>query len=216
MVLFTQYVIGALPPRYQNIKDLDVMVNYIKEHPEITSSLKSIDFFEHTIYFGNNCKTVFGRISTEKPSGWTGPADPLQFIKSNCGDKPINKTGYQSGFKVPTMSCVCTATACGNYAVGGNQGDIYTSVSANDVRAKFITNPNTGWHCFVPDKIRGNGGPKGCYCGKYCGNGGVGADPGYIDLGLTRDTIKSSYGGGKPGNKTNWLCGNSRGAFSSQ
>jgi hypothetical protein len=83
-LVIVQYAFAALPPRYQNIKDLDVMVDYIKEHPEVASTLKSIDFLEYTIYFGNGCKAVFGRKLTEKPPGWTGPADPLEFKESNC------------------------------------------------------------------------------------------------------------------------------------
>jgi len=48
-----------------------------------------------------------------------------------------------------------------------------------------------------------------------CGNGGVGigADPNTFDLGLTQSTIDSKYGGGKPGNKTGWLCGSYRGVW---
>jgi hypothetical protein len=86
-LLIAQYAIAALPPRYQNIKDLSVMVDYIKEHPEIASSLKSIDFSEYAIYFGNDCKAVFGRKSTIKPPGWVGPADLLEFKESNCSVK---------------------------------------------------------------------------------------------------------------------------------
>lgn len=81
---FVQYAIAALPPRDQNINDLDVMVDYIKGHPEISSTLESIDFSEYTIYFDNGCKAVFGRKSTVKPSGWVGPSDPLEFKKSHC------------------------------------------------------------------------------------------------------------------------------------
>jgi len=82
--LIGQYAIAALPPRYQSIEDLDVLVDYIKKHPEVASTLESIDFLEYTIYFGNGCKVVFGRKSTTKPPGWVGPADPLEFKKSNC------------------------------------------------------------------------------------------------------------------------------------
>lgn len=84
ILLFAQYAIAALPPRYQNIKDLDVMVEYIKENPEMASTLKAIDFSEYTIFYGNGCKAVFGRESTVKPSGWVGPAAPLEFKRSTC------------------------------------------------------------------------------------------------------------------------------------
>jgi len=84
ILVIVQPAFAALPPRYQNIKDLNVMVDYIKGHPNVASTLKSIDFLEYTIYFGNGCKAVFGRKSTTKPSGWVGPAAPLEFKESNC------------------------------------------------------------------------------------------------------------------------------------
>jgi hypothetical protein len=84
ILLFAQSAMAALPPRYQNIKDLDVMVEYIKGHPEIAATLKAVDFSEHTIFYGNGCKAVFDRKSAVKPSGWVGPAAPLEFKRSTC------------------------------------------------------------------------------------------------------------------------------------
>jgi len=109
------------------------------------------------------------------------------------------------------MACSCTASACGNNAIGGNQGDIFSGLSQTTVNELFLTNPNTGWTCVVPKKIRGSGGPLGCFCAGYCGNGGIGADPNYFDLGLSQDKVNKLYGGGKPGNRTGWLCGKYRG-----
>jgi hypothetical protein len=107
--------------------------------------------------------------------------------------------------------CSCTAAGCGNGGVGGDQGDIFTGVPSADVNQYF--GPNTGWTCVVPKAVRGSGGPLGCFCAGYCGNGGIGADPNTFDLGLTQATVDSSYGGGKAGNKTGWLCGNYRGTW---
>ena len=87
ILLIVQHAIAALPPRYQNIKDLDVMVDYIKKNPEVASTLESIDFLKYTIYFGNGCKAVFSRKLTTKPPGWVGPADPLEFKESSCSEK---------------------------------------------------------------------------------------------------------------------------------
>ena len=84
VIVSIQTAMAALPPRYQNMKDLDVMVEYIKEHPTIASTLKSIDLQKYTVYFGNGCKAVFGRKTTIKPREWVGPADPLEFKYSNC------------------------------------------------------------------------------------------------------------------------------------
>lgn len=85
ILFFTaQYAFAALPPQYQNIRDLDVMVEYIKEHPDVAATLESINLSEYTIYYGNGCKAIFKRKSTIKPAGWVGPAAPLEFKESNC------------------------------------------------------------------------------------------------------------------------------------
>jgi hypothetical protein len=110
-------------------------------------------------------------------------------------------------------ACVCTGSACGNGSIGAYQGDIFTNVSLSQVQQSFQANPNTGWTCVVPAAVRGSGGPMGCYCAGYCGNGGIGADPNYFDLGLSKPTVDASYGGGKAGNRTGWLCGSWRGSF---
>jgi hypothetical protein len=109
--------------------------------------------------------------------------------------------------------CVCTGGSCGNNAVGGDSGDIFSKVSPESVKGSFQTSSSTGWTCFTPAKVRGAGGPLGCFCKGSCGNGGIGADPNYVDLGITQAIVDKSYGGGKPGNKTGWLCGKSRGDF---
>lgn len=75
---------AALPPQYQNAKDLDVMVAFIKQHAAVMSSLRSLDFQAQVIHFGKDCQAIFGRASTPKPPGWVGPADPLEFKSSNC------------------------------------------------------------------------------------------------------------------------------------
>ena len=82
-----QSALAALPPQYQNTKDLDVMVGYIESHPEVASTLESIDFLKYTVNFGDGCKAVFGRKATTKPPGWVGPADPLEFKESTCSQK---------------------------------------------------------------------------------------------------------------------------------
>lgn len=77
---------AALPPRYQNMKDLDFMVEYVRQHPEVAAGLRSIDLGELTIHYGHDCKAVFGREATPKPQGWVGPADPLELKSSGCPD----------------------------------------------------------------------------------------------------------------------------------
>ena len=87
LLLAAQYAFAALPPQYQNIRDLDVMVDYIKEHPEVASTLESIDFTEYAIHYGNGCKAIFKRKTTVRPPGWVGPAEPLEFKELNCSGK---------------------------------------------------------------------------------------------------------------------------------
>ena len=75
---------AALAPEYQNPKDLEVMVRFIKEHPRVLSSLQSIDFKNYTVNFAPYCKAEFGRKEIFRPSGWVGSAAPLEFKESNC------------------------------------------------------------------------------------------------------------------------------------
>ena len=79
-----ELVCAALPPQYQNMKDLDVIVEFIKQHERILVSLESIDFKEYTVYYENGCVATFGRKEIAKPGGWVGPADPLEFKRSTC------------------------------------------------------------------------------------------------------------------------------------
>ena len=79
-----EFIYGALPPRYQNTKDLNVMTDFIKTHPMVSSSLKLLDLRDYTILFGDNCKVKFARKEKFRPTGWCGPAQALQFKSSNC------------------------------------------------------------------------------------------------------------------------------------
>lgn len=72
----------ALPPRYQNLKDLAVMVNFIKEHPQVAGSLKSIDLTTNTVFFAKDCEAQFGRKKAERRG--PGPATTLEFKRANC------------------------------------------------------------------------------------------------------------------------------------
>lgn len=91
-VLFSVVLTGvgipsaALPPQYQNMKDLDVILEYIRAHPAVCSGLKLTDLSPMTVYYGHNCKVVFGIKASPKPPGWVGPADPLELQSSGCSD----------------------------------------------------------------------------------------------------------------------------------
>lgn len=84
ILLNTSLSLAALPPKYQNDKDLNVIVNFIKQHPKIIASLKTIDFGSKTIHFDENCIVNFGRKNIKRADGWVGPAAGLEFKKSNC------------------------------------------------------------------------------------------------------------------------------------
>ena len=79
--------IAALPPQYQNVKDLEVMVNYVKTNPDVAATLKSIDLENKTVNYGANCRAIFERKPSTKPVGMVGPAEPLQFKAVNCSGK---------------------------------------------------------------------------------------------------------------------------------
>ncbi len=75
---------AALPPQYQNANDLDAMVAFVKKHPRVAGSLKSIDMRQYVVHFDADCKAEFGRQKIDRPLGWVGPAAPLVFLQSNC------------------------------------------------------------------------------------------------------------------------------------
>ena len=82
--VFVSPAIAALPPQYQNVKDLEVMVNYVKTHPNVAATLKSIDLETKTVTFSEDCQITFERKPSTKPLGMVGPAEPLQFKATTC------------------------------------------------------------------------------------------------------------------------------------
>jgi hypothetical protein len=81
---FSETAIAALPPQYQNIKDVEVMVNYVKANPDVAGTLKSIDLENKTINYGKDCQVSFERKPSTKPVAMVGPAEPLQFKAKTC------------------------------------------------------------------------------------------------------------------------------------
>ncbi len=72
---------AALPPRYQNERDLEVLVSFVHSHPEVLGSLRSIDFDRMQVRYGSDCVAQFGR--GEVPP-MPGPAPALRFESSTC------------------------------------------------------------------------------------------------------------------------------------
>lgn len=75
---------AALAPQYQHVKDMNVMVDFVKRHPVVAEGLKSIDVHAFSIFYGENCRAEFGREVVFHLPGWVGPAAPLEFKRSNC------------------------------------------------------------------------------------------------------------------------------------
>lgn len=82
--IITNISLAALPPEYQNEKDLKVMVKFIQEHEKVIATLKKLDFVGKNVYFGANCVAKFDRKHKPKPKRWVGSADPLEFKQANC------------------------------------------------------------------------------------------------------------------------------------
>ena len=75
---------AALPPQYQNRRDLEVMIDFIRMHPRVESDLNAIDLDAYTLRYGRDCIARFVREASPKPPGWVGPADPLVFDSATC------------------------------------------------------------------------------------------------------------------------------------
>ena len=84
LILITSIATAALPPRYRNANDLDVMIHYIEDNEKVITQLKSIDFRKHIVYY-DDCKVIFGRKANTRPPDMIGPMPPLEFKREICG-----------------------------------------------------------------------------------------------------------------------------------
>ena len=84
IMILSNLLFSALPPRYQNEKDLNVMVEFVKSHAIVMNGLNSIDFDAKVIYYNQECKVYFKRESVIHPRGWVGPAEALIFDRASC------------------------------------------------------------------------------------------------------------------------------------
>jgi hypothetical protein len=75
---------AALPPQYQNRRDLDVMLAFIQQHPRVEAGLNGIDLDTYSVRYERECIATFERDVQPKPPGWVGPLDPIVFKSSNC------------------------------------------------------------------------------------------------------------------------------------
>ena len=75
---------AALPPQYQNRRDLEVMLAFIQQHPRVEAGLNAIDLETYTVRYERECIATFVRDVQPKPPGWVGPLDSLTYRTSNC------------------------------------------------------------------------------------------------------------------------------------
>lgn len=75
---------AALPPQYQNRRDMEVMLAFIQQHPRVEAGLNAIDLDAYTVRYERECIATFVRDVQPKPPGWVGPLDPIVFKSSSC------------------------------------------------------------------------------------------------------------------------------------
>ncbi len=74
---------SALPPQYQNERDLNSMVEFARGNMEVLKGLKSISLDPAEIIYlrgwpyPETCKIPFIRKASNRGRGWAGPAEPL-------------------------------------------------------------------------------------------------------------------------------------------
>ena len=88
LIMGSAVLMAALPPQHQNMKDLDTLVTFVKEHPKVAATIREIDVVNKVIRFGAGCKAIFRRKASTKPSGMVGPAEPLELKRTTC---PLDK-----------------------------------------------------------------------------------------------------------------------------
>jgi hypothetical protein len=81
---------AALSPVFQNERDLNVMVDFVRSHPFVLESLRSVDLEQRVIRYGDACKAQFDR--PRSTITMPGASPSLQFIGSNCPIYPAKKT----------------------------------------------------------------------------------------------------------------------------
>ncbi len=79
---------GVLPPHIQNIKDVEVMLDFLKlkKNESIANGLKSINVEKQMIHYGGNCMAIFKRKHQNvcHDKHFAGPAGKLVFDHITC------------------------------------------------------------------------------------------------------------------------------------
>lgn len=84
-LLLSSAASAALAPNYQNVRDLEVMVEFLRQHSYVAATVTSLDMRRYVIHFGRDCQAAFEREPRDpsKPP-MPGPQAPLVFKSSNC------------------------------------------------------------------------------------------------------------------------------------
>jgi hypothetical protein len=59
--LIAALTLPSMAPQYQNAKDLDFIVAYIRQHAAVVSTLRLIDMQNYSVHFGAQCIVQFQR-----------------------------------------------------------------------------------------------------------------------------------------------------------
>ena len=86
------YALSMLPPGVQNKRDLHSLLEFIKKHDAIATTLRSINLHNNTIVFGSSgeCIAFFERKLSNPLAG----AGDLIFVESNC-DSTLKTNPYK-------------------------------------------------------------------------------------------------------------------------
>lgn len=82
---------AARAPWVQEKMDNEALDNYVKEHPEISSMIKKIDYSNHIIYLDDECKLIFQHQTNIFPIlfGGVAPAGLMEFSYKECDEDKL-------------------------------------------------------------------------------------------------------------------------------
>ena len=133
---FTSLAQAALPPDFQNEKDLADIIAYIKSDHEVLSDLRVIDLAELAVYYGDSCRIQFARKVVKREAGWVGPKEPIEFKAKDCVDDvaeideiPVPKDKVRGGVVV---SVEADDIAC-YLQIKGDAGKVHDELASYDL-----------------------------------------------------------------------------------
>ncbi|MGH1372739.1 MAG: hypothetical protein ACRBBW_11920 [Cellvibrionaceae bacterium] len=75
---------AALAPSVVTIRDLDVLVAFVKQHQKVADTLEMIDMRTHSILFDGDCLASFERPTSWNPMSRPGPQAEIEFKDATC------------------------------------------------------------------------------------------------------------------------------------